>query len=339
MKINNLKTHSTVIHSLHQEDRIATPSFSACAKILVGGSTTGLKRMAVISTLSAALFGCAGLSDSGPTGTLASGTFLESLSHDGESREYIVYIPSSYDGSEAVPLMMAFHGFGGTAEDFMDWTQMRPLAEQENFIVVFPQGSLLEGSPHWNSALASADNKSTADDLGFVDAMMDELTATYRIDAERIYTSGYSNGSFFSYALACYRSDLVAAVGSVSGTMMDGLIEDCDPSHPTAMINIHGTSDYVVPYSGGPGYSSVDEVMDYWMDANNTDRTAITTSTGNMEQYLYSNGEGDIEIAHYRVNGGGHVWFTQDDDGINASELIWDFVSQFDKQGVIEASE
>jgi len=340
MRPYNLKQETASNTGFSDQPSFLKTSVSACAKILVDGvKRSNIHRMAVTTLVGGMFLGCASVPGSSPTGTIAQGAFVQTLSHDGEEREFIVYVPSSYDGNEELPLMFAFHGFGGTAEDFMNWTQMHPLAEQENFILVFPQGSLLDGSPHWNSSLPGGDNKSSADDFGFFDAMVEEISTTYRIDMDRIYTSGYSNGSFFSYALACYRSDLVAAVASVSGTMMDGLIDDCNPSHPTAMINLHGTSDYVVPYNGGVGYSSVDEVMEYWMDINNTDSSPLTSTTGNIEQYLYSNGEGDIGIAHYKINGGDHVWFDLDYEGRSTSGIIWDFVSQYNKNGLIGSAE
>ena len=273
------------------------------------------------------------------SGVVSQGTFSQTLSHNGEEREFIAYVPSSYNGSEELPLLLNFHGFGGTANEFMNWTDMRSLAEAENFILVYPQGSLLDGSPHWNSSLPSADNKSSADDFGFVDALIEELSTTYRINPDRIYTSGFSNGAFFSYALACYRSDLIAAVASVSGTMTDDVISDCNPIHPTSVISIHGSSDYVIPYEGAPGYSSVEEIMNYWIGFNGTSTEVIRDQDSNIEKILYGHGEGNTSVVHYRINGGEHVWFEMNYEGQGTGELIWDFVSSYDINGFIGDNE
>lgn len=307
-----------------------------------GLSALNIKTMILTTALVTGCMGCFDKTGNGSFGTLPTGASLETLSHDGQTREFIVYVPSSYDGSEALPLMLNFHGFGGTASDFMHWTDMQDLAEQENFILVYPQGTSLDGYPHWNSALPGPDNKSSADDFGFVEAMLEDISSSYNVNTDRVYASGYSNGAFFSYALACYRSDLVAAVGSVSGTMA-GIIPDCNPSHPTAMINIHGTSDGVVPYNGDADYSSVDDVVNYWIGFNDT-RTTPTITTINTEGttidgYVYTGGEGNTEVAHYRVNGGQHVWFELDFDGSSTGELIWAFVSRYNKNGRLEAAE
>ena len=73
-----------------------------------------------------------------------------SIVHDGINREYVLYIPNSYDGTSSVPLMLNFHGFGGSASDYMQEADMRSLAEVDTFILVYPQGSCLDGSSHWN---------------------------------------------------------------------------------------------------------------------------------------------------------------------------------------------
>ena len=93
---------------------------------------------------------------------------------------------------------------------------MRSLADSENFILVYPQGTLLDGNPHWNAGLESDTNKSDADDFGFVEALIGEISSNYRIDPARVYSCGYSNGAFFTYALACYHSNKIAAIGSVA---------------------------------------------------------------------------------------------------------------------------
>ena len=158
----------------------------------------------------------------------------------------MLYVPNNYNPELKYPLMINFHGFGGYAKDFVNEADMRSLAEDQNFLVVYPQGTLLSGSPHWNSSAPSADNKSSADDLGFVETMIDAISAEYSVESKRIYAAGYSNGGFLTYYLAC-NSKRFAAIGSVAGTMIDDSYKSCNASVPTAMINIHGTADKTVP--------------------------------------------------------------------------------------------
>lgn len=141
----------------------------------------------------------------------AVGTFSRSIEVDGETREYLIYIPNSYDTIKSVPLLLNFHGFGGSANEFMNDADMRSLAASYSFILVYPQGSSLDGFSHWNACPIGGDNKSDADDFGFVEAIINKVSSQYNIDVERIYSAGYSNGGMMAYGLANYRSDLIAA--------------------------------------------------------------------------------------------------------------------------------
>ena len=273
------------------------------------------------------------------SGANATGLFTQTLFHGGITREYIIYVPEAYDGTSKVPLMLNFHGYGGFANQYLKYADMRPLADMENFILVYPQGTLLNGDPHWNSGLGSDNNKSDADDFGFVEALIDEICSKYNIDSARVYSCGYSNGAFFTYALACYHSDKIAAIGSVAGTMMEETYNNCGPSHPTAMINIHGTSDYVVPYGGGSkGLLSIGGVLAYWIGFNNTSATPIVNRMNDsgvtIEHYSYTGGDNNASVEHYKVIDGGHVWFDISYDGSNTSRLIWNFVSRYDIDGL-----
>ena len=160
--------------------------------------------------------------------------------HDGINREYIIYVPKSYDRTSSIPLVLNFHGFGGSASEFMDYADMRSLAESEIFILAYPQGSYLNGAAHWNACPTGIDNKSTADDFGFIESMINEISSSYNLDMKRLYAAGYSNGGMMAYGLANHKSDLIAAVASVSGAMLDCL---GPTSHPIPIIHFHGTSE------------------------------------------------------------------------------------------------
>jgi polyhydroxybutyrate depolymerase len=272
--------------------------------------------------------------------TVATGSFNLSLEHDGLTREYQLYVPTSYDGSSRFPLLFNFHGFGGTVADHLQAADMRSLANSEKFLLVYPQGSLLGGSSHWNAATSSADNKSSADDIGFVRKMITSISASHQVNADRIYACGYSNGAFFSYYLACYLSDQIAGVGSVSGTMLEESYQQGQPTRPVPMINLHGTADFVVPYAGGEGLVSIPNVVNFWIAENGAESTPSTTtlSSGNLmvERSVYSDSNGTSWVEHYKVNTGGHVWFDLDLSGSDTNSLIWSFLSKYGLQGPIQ---
>ena len=270
---------------------------------------------------------------------IITGLQTKTLTHDNVNRNYLVYIPDSYDSEIDYPLMFVFHGFGGIATQFINNADMRDLAESNNFIVVYPQGLDLGGTgSHWNCSNPSADNKSDVDDIGFIENLIDQLILDYPvIDSKRIYAAGYSNGGFMSYYLAC-NSKKFAAIGSVAGTMLDDSYQSCNANFPTAMINIHGTNDFDVPYDGNTYYPSIPEVVDWWKNFNNTpNEDLLTNQDGSIEQYKYYNDAGDIYVEHIKIIGGDHYW---DDklnfEGKNTSGLIWDFVSNYNIDGIID---
>lgn len=260
---------------------------------------------------------------------------VKTLVHDNLNKEYVLYIPNSYDGTSAVPLMLNFHGFGGSASDYMQEADMRCLAESETFVLVYPQGSFLDGYSHWNACPIGGDNKSDADDFGFVESMINEISSQYNIDMERIYAAGYSNGGMMAYGLANYKSDLIAAVASVSGAMLD-----CTgpTNHPMPVVHLHGTSDGVLPYNGGSGWNSAQSTLEHWINFNNTNTspTVTTDNSGGMtiEHYVYDQGDSLVSVEHYKYIGGYHVWFNSTFQSQTTSELVWSFVSRYDINGL-----
>lgn len=266
------------------------------------------------------------------------------IAHDGEVREYILYVPEMYDDESAFPLMFNFHGYIGRASWHMESTEMAQVADTAGFLLVYPQGSLLNGRTHWN--VGSWTIGSTADDIGFTSAMIDTLSAMYNIDLERIYACGFSNGGYFSYELACKLSDRIAAIGSVGGKMSSETFAACSPGHPMPVVSINGTGDDIVNYFNSDPVNSmtVGEVNNYWKTHNNTEDSAAVIDLPNIDSFdgstvtyfSYADGDSCVSVDHYKVNGGGHDWpgVTGNQD-VHASSLIWDFVSQYDINGLI----
>ena len=129
-------------------------------------------------------------------------TINGSMIHDEIQRDYILYIPAIYDGSADVPLVLNFHGYGSNANQQMFYGDFRDIADVEGFLLVHPQGTILNGNQHWNVGFPGSG--STTDDLGFTEALIDELANLYAINLDRVYGTGMSNGGFMSFLLASW---------------------------------------------------------------------------------------------------------------------------------------
>lgn len=276
-------------------------------------------------------------------------TIEYTITHDGLQREYILYVPASYTGIEPVPLLFNFHGFGGNAEEQMEWGDFRPIADSAGFLVVHPQGTDYNGVTFWNIG----QDTSIVDDIGFTAAMIDSIDEEYNIDRDRVYATGKSLGGFFSIHLAGQLSDKIAAISSVSGTMTQDMYNNMSPVHPTPFMHIHGTDDPLVPYNGNPVYLPVADVLDYWIGFNNCNTTPIITQLPDIdpndgttvERHVYDGGDNGSVVEHLKVIGGGHSWPGSNDPypgtsfDINGSEEIWKFLSRYDINGRITGIE
>ena len=265
------------------------------------------------------------------------GLTSQGLIYQNQVREYLLYIPVSYNENTPMPVMLNFHGFGGTAERHLENADMRSLSEFEGFILIYPQGTLLGSYPHWNPSSIGEGNKSSADDLGFINRLLTSLPERINIDNSRIYACGYSNGGFFSYGLACNLNDQIAAIGSVAGTMVSDTYVSCQASVPMPMINIHGAKDPIVPYRGSAGLISIDNVLDFWSELNYAKNLETDFFEG-VENYIYKDSLGTPFVSHFKIINGSHTWDYNSllSNNTSTNELIWKFVSKFDINGYIK---
>ena len=267
--------------------------------------------------------------------TSVSGFFTDTLTHEGELREYLTYVPEIYTSSGiARPLLFNFHGGSGSASGQVYTADFRPIADTANFILVYPQGTF--GST-WNSSLpTNPRTKMFVDDFGFVDAMIKKINSDYifGIDTTRVYATGYSNGADLSLSLACVRSDKIAAVASVSGLLDRHTAENSNPL-TVGVLSIHGTNDFSRPYEYGLDgyYFTIDELNTYW--------SSINGFSGQPQKETYDVAGLSVEhlkygkmIEHYKVNGGDHIWLDITRDGFNTNQKIWNFLSRFDINGL-----
>ena len=264
------------------------------------------------------------------------------ITFQGLDRDFIVYIPDSYEHISKSSVVFVFHGFGGSNDQIMFNSDINSIAERENFIVVYPQGSSFFGYPHWN--VGGWTNLSSVDDVGLIAFLIELISQEYNINHDRIYATGMSNGGFFSFLLGCQLSEKFAAVASVTGSMTSETFNECNPQREVPILQIHGTDDSIVTYNGNSAIGSigVSQVLSYWSSNNycstNPEVSDIADSNPNdnihVQRFLFDGGINGSVVEHYKIYGGEHVWFNYED--INSSELIWEFFSNHDINGYID---
>ena len=258
------------------------------------------------------------------------------LKHDSLDRYYFIYRPANLNTDISVPVLFALHGYGSSALSHLTYTNYFSLADANNFIVIYPQGTTTDTlSSHWN--VGGWTSKSTRKDIEFIDTVIDLIKDKIQIDQTRIYSSGMSNGGYMSYSLACNLNNKIAAIASVTGSMTPDNFDNCTPSNPISVLQIHGLQDLIVPYIGSSGSKSIPDVIDFWVNHNacNTEPNRLIKYSNlalvNYDTYENCLNNTNVKlILHPEM---GHTWPFTNTHNVSASNEIWNFVSQYDLYG------
>ncbi len=222
-------------------------------------------------------------------------------------------------------------------------TQFNVLADQENFVVVYPYGELRR----WNDASVSTDQGLRVDDIGFISTLLDSLLDTDPIDFTRVYAVGYSDGAFFSARLACELSSRITAIALVAGSMAAQIARNCNPQRPVPVIQLRGTEDQIVPSEGFPGYLSTEEVTQTWVEINGCNPTPGVTGLPDkvddgtsVTRFTYQHCLQGAEVQLFQIQGGGHTWpgstgfkleriLGRTSQELDGTRLIWSFLQPY----------
>ncbi len=188
-------------------------------------------------------------------------TPIAPINHTGEypvelanERQYLIYVPAGLSLTKPAPLVLFFHGGGGNQQHAADSYGWREMAQQQGFIVVFPNGysRFRRGKfATWNAGSCCGDARDQqVDDIGFVKALLADVAKRVPVDNSRIYATGMSSGGMLVHRLACEMAETFAAVAAVAGT--DNTVQ-CQPSRAIAILHIHAKDDTHVLYQGGAG--------------------------------------------------------------------------------------
>ena len=287
-------------------------------------------------------FGDAGAGSFVCTGrSLGAGDRAVTLSSGGISRLFYVHVPPAYDPARGATLVLDFHGFTNTALEQRVLSRMDASSDAHGYLSVYPAGI----ATSWNAGDCCGTAWTNAvDDVAFVKAMVARLKADYCVDPKRVYATGYSNGGFLSYRLACDLADTFAAIGSVAGQMGESGAA-CKPSRPVPVLDFHGTSDPIVPYNGGspvvplamPGalnFRSTAETLQIWREKNGClGAGSIIFQQGDATCIRYDVCAAGADVVHCKIDKGGHTWpggvpipiVGKTSTDINATETLYQF--------------
>ena len=231
-----------------------------------------------------------------------------------------------------MPLILNWHGLGGTASGQQFFSGLPAKADEAGFIVVAPQG--LNNSHNFLTLSPEPD------DVGFAADLLDALGSELCIDPAQVFSTGLSNGALMSVRLACNLADRFAAIGPVAGVYFPPAIVEvsdeppCTSTRPVAVIAFHGTADGVIPFDGGPGIFDItwrdvdDEILPEWAAHNGCASVPTDEQVSeNVRLVRYQECDEGATVELYVIEGGGHTWFGAlgDTQDINATDLMWEF--------------
>ncbi|MCC6798022.1 MAG: prolyl oligopeptidase family serine peptidase [Candidatus Hydrogenedentes bacterium] len=284
----------------------------------------------------------------------APGTTRSAIEVEGLRRTFLLHIPTAVKASnDKIPLVIALHPFTGTGASMERLTGFSAIADREGFLVAYPDGR----QRVWNANPASPSSiiGEPANDVAFIDALIDHLIASYAIDPDRVYVTGASSGGLMTHRVAGDLTDKLAAAASVMITLPTEFPPLVTPSEPLSFLMIHGKADPFFPWEGGtvdegPGrsteYLSVADSLAYWIENNKASSQSVKEELPDVDpndgttvfrEEFVANTNG-APVVFYGIRDGGHTWPGSNDifpeslvgktsQDINASEIVWEFFS------------
>ena len=292
-----------------------------------------MKRQLMVMALATVLV-AAGCGDGGEPASAPSGSPSPSLSpvpperpgpgdHSltidvgGVRRTYLLHAPPGYTGSTPLPLVIAMHVYPGTGAAMRDLIRMDAKADQQNFLVAYPNGL--------NSGFNALVCCGTADDVAFLTSLSRHLVDRWRVDPDRVFLTGMSNGGDMSFRGAVEASDTFAAIGVVSGGYGGSRTEATTyvPTRPVSVVTIIGTQDRY--------FSTFESGIATWQQRLRCTPAAAPAPAPPVKRTVARCADGsDVDV--YVVPDMGHVWpgtgggqVSVPNAPMSATDIVWDF--------------
>lgn len=300
-----------------------------------------------------------------PTGVstqaLPPGDYASVVKVGGMARNYTVHVPRGFDGARALPVLLMFHGGGGSAKGAIDETSWGKKADEKGFFAVFPEGltgdperpaSFLQNPQHWNDGSGRGQGgRKQFDDVGFANAVIDDMLARFGVDPKRIYVTGFSNGASMTFRVGAELSRRIAAIAPVSGHLW---LDEVHLDAPVPLLYIIGTKDPLNPIEGGDARQPwgrrsqrkppVRESLQRWARASGCgEEIKVVSEEDGVRTARVGGCKNGAEIVFVTVAGLGHVWpggknhlpealVGPPSDKLDATTLIWSFLEKHRKK-------
>jgi polyhydroxybutyrate depolymerase len=268
-------------------------------------------------------------------------TLIKQITVGSFVRDYRLYVPPVYDGFYPVPLVINLHGKTSSASQHDAMCKMNLIADTANFILIHPNGypNSKNVREWWTTTSPTG-----IDDIAFIDALINDVVSQYNIDLNRVYIVGFSNGAFMTYTLASQLSHRIAAICANAGGMTFPLLNALGTVHPMPLLNMHGTADPLVPFTGTAQYPSADSLVKRFASFNGCNMTPTTTAIPNTnltdnstaDRKVYSGGLLGSTVEFITIYGGQHSWPGTNTNvrgvtcrDFNAGVEAWKFFSRF----------
>ena len=257
------------------------------------------------------------------------GSTTWTLTVGGRQRTVGVHVPRGYAPGRRIPLVLNLHGTGSTAARQEPGSALDASADKHTFLVAYPQGDrrVSGGGFAWNIAGTPAWSGRGADDVGFLNGVVTQLSEHYCVDPARVYATGFSGGARMVSQLACDPGGVFAAIVAVGGLRAP---TPC-AAGTVAVLGVHGTGDLQNPYTGhGQSYwtYSVPEAARRWAVHNGCTGTPVLASPNpevSLATYHSCRGTGAVEL--YTLTGKGHQWPPSKPGSFDCDERVWDFLA------------
>jgi polyhydroxybutyrate depolymerase len=240
--------------------------------------------------------------------TLEAGDSKRTLQVGTATRSYVLHVPAAYNRSRSVPLIVDFHGIGGTGWGQLAGSPYPAVTDPDGVIMAFPDGMTGSIGTAWNMGPCCV---AGVDDLGFAKAVVADVKRVACVDAKRVYAIGVLTGGGMAQHLACHAADVFAAIAPAAFDLLAETVDGCKPLRSISVVSFRGTADTHVPYAGGSSplvpdmpitFLGAEASFDKWAEINRCSGEPSAIDSNGCSSY--SNCSDNVEVILCTKQGG-----------------------------------